>query len=194
MLRTRLAAAFPNDKAPYGVESWFLLDRLSPGRRYEVRVCWPATQPTAFKIDPYPLETVFGSPELISSLAAYSETRQHPAESGRHIAPPSRPDDRPPVVSILFLRVSAAADYFTTDASLMSNVPPVAVDVILDPYLLNLFPRSLISTAAYVVVVAVVASYVSAIAWRWLREVGDDEASRSESSSREQSHRAKKAN
>ena len=43
VLRTRLAATFPNDTAPIGVESWFLLDHLSPGRRYEVRVCWPAT-------------------------------------------------------------------------------------------------------------------------------------------------------
>lgn len=42
-LRTKLAADFPNEKAPAGQESWFLLDNLTPSQRYEVRVCWPAT-------------------------------------------------------------------------------------------------------------------------------------------------------
>ena len=42
-LRTQLAADFPTEKAPNGKTSWFLLDNLTPGQRYEVRVCWPAT-------------------------------------------------------------------------------------------------------------------------------------------------------
>ena len=42
-LRTQLAAQFPQDKAPRGRVSWFLLDGLEPGRRYETRICWAAT-------------------------------------------------------------------------------------------------------------------------------------------------------
>lgn len=51
----------------------------------------------------------------------------------------------------------------------MRDVPPVAVDVILDPFLWNVFPRSLVPTAAWVVVVAVLAGVVA----RWVvGEVG----------------------
>lgn len=42
-LRTQLAAAFPRDDSPKGKVSWFLLDGLEPGRRYETRICWAAT-------------------------------------------------------------------------------------------------------------------------------------------------------
>lgn len=46
----------------------------------------------------------------------------------------------------------------------MRDVPPVAVDVILDPFLWNVFPRSLVPTAGWIVVVAVVAGVVG----RWV--------------------------
>lgn len=60
LLRTGLNASFPvqftvhgagagagagagEDEKSSGEESWFLLEDLSPGVRYEVRVCWLAT-------------------------------------------------------------------------------------------------------------------------------------------------------
>lgn len=43
MLRTHLNASFPTDDQPYGTESWFYLEDLTPGQRYEVRICWMAT-------------------------------------------------------------------------------------------------------------------------------------------------------
>lgn len=43
----------------------------------------------------------------------------------------------------------------------MKNVPPVSVDLILDPFLWNVFPRSLVPTAIWIVVVAVVAGFVA---------------------------------
>lgn len=42
-LHTILPVAFPNDQEPHGVQSWYLLQTLTEGQRYEVRVCWPAT-------------------------------------------------------------------------------------------------------------------------------------------------------
>ncbi len=42
-LRTQLSAIFPNDEAKKGEQSWFLLDNLKHGQRYEVRLCWLAT-------------------------------------------------------------------------------------------------------------------------------------------------------
>lgn len=70
-------------------------------------------------------------------------------------------DDIPTSESVIFLRIHAAADYFTLHRDLMKHVPPVSVDVILDPYLLNVLPRSLVPTACWVGVVAVVAVLVA---------------------------------
>jgi hypothetical protein len=43
IVRTRLNASFPTTEAPDGTDSWFFLENLNPGQRYEVRVCWLAT-------------------------------------------------------------------------------------------------------------------------------------------------------
>lgn len=60
------------------------------------------------------------------------------------------------LASVLLLRVIVAADYFTDNADLMANPPPVLVDLILDPFLLNVLPRSLLPTVGYIAVVVVV--------------------------------------
>lgn len=43
VVRTRLNASFPSTSAPSGTDSWFFLENLTPGQRYEARVCWLAT-------------------------------------------------------------------------------------------------------------------------------------------------------
>lgn len=43
VVRTKLNASFPTTALPYGTDSWFFLENLNPGQRYEVRVCWLAT-------------------------------------------------------------------------------------------------------------------------------------------------------
>jgi hypothetical protein len=43
MLRTRLNASFPTNAEMHGTDSWYFLENLSPGQRYEVRICWLAT-------------------------------------------------------------------------------------------------------------------------------------------------------
>jgi hypothetical protein len=43
VLENSLDVQFPTEAAPRGVESWYLLKDLEAGRRYEVRICWPAT-------------------------------------------------------------------------------------------------------------------------------------------------------
>lgn len=43
VVRTHLNATFPTTAAPDGTDSWFFLENLNPGQRYEVRVCWLAT-------------------------------------------------------------------------------------------------------------------------------------------------------
>lgn len=42
-LGTKLAVQFPTTETPRGLESWYILQNLHDGRRYEARICWPAT-------------------------------------------------------------------------------------------------------------------------------------------------------
>jgi hypothetical protein len=75
--------------------------------------------------------------------------------------------------SILFLQIFAAAEYFSLNKTLMSDVPPVLADIILDPYLLNLFPKSLVPTAGYLTALAILGWVLSGVIWRILVQVAD---------------------
>jgi hypothetical protein len=135
-------------------------------------------QPTDFRLDTYTLQTVFDTPELITSLAQYSEGRQ---------PDPTEVEDQTPsitkastksqrkcdeVSSTLLLQIFAAADYYTMNKTLMEHVPPVFVDIILDPYLFNVFPRSLVPTAAYIVFLAIGSWYLSKYISKWFQNLG----------------------
>ncbi|KAF4123631.1 hypothetical protein GMORB2_6332 [Geosmithia morbida] len=99
--------------------------------------------------------------------AAYATSRlesetHHPAPEGKETSygEEMRRDPREGE-SVLLLRVLAAADYYADDADLMANPPPVLVDLILDPFLLNVLPRSLAPTVGYVVAVAIATWFVA---------------------------------
>ncbi len=126
-------------------------------------------QPTAFAVDTFPLATVQDSPDLMASLHAYSASRQSQASPTPESSSSSSRSREREEVSMLLLRILAAADYFTTDAALMSNVPPVDVDIILDPFLLNALPRSLAGTVCYIVIVAVVAFFLARRTASWIQ-------------------------
>lgn len=124
----------------------------------------PTQQPTDFTLSTFPLSTVWDSPELLASLHAYSASQQQQQQQqsdGPSLSTSKEGDSSEREASILLLRILAAADYFTPDAALMSSVPPVDVDIILDPFLLNVLPRSIAGTACYIVGVAVVAYLVA---------------------------------
>jgi hypothetical protein len=131
-------------------------------------------QPTAFSLHTYILQEVFNNPELIGSLSAYAYARNAEIDDLEHQKLVARRAAQSPALSksgesrasILFLRIFAAADYYTLDKSLMENVPPVLVDIILDPYLLNVFPQSLLPTAGYILLVTVASWYVSGYVWQ----------------------------
>ncbi|KAF2710930.1 hypothetical protein K504DRAFT_238935 [Pleomassaria siparia CBS 279.74] len=165
IVATQLPVLFPTTPVPRGEESWYLLKGLEQGRRYEVRICWPATQPTDFWLDTYSIAHVFDTPDLISSLARYSEKRKEAKLTDGAFLSEHPP---PQVQSTLFLRVQAAASYYSNNQTLMEYPPAVHVDIILDPYILNIIPRSLAPTAAYIVFVAIGAWFISGFIYRWL--------------------------
>ena len=165
-IRTFLNASFPTDEQPRGTETWLLLEDLTPDQRYEVRVCWLATQPTSFWIYTHTLQHTFETPELISALTIYSNARHETVSPEERQEASSRHELRQPASpsmprTFLFLQIFAAADYFSLNRTLMENVPPVHVDIILDPYLLNIFPQSLLPTAVYIIIIAVFGWFVS---------------------------------
>ncbi|KAF2854961.1 hypothetical protein T440DRAFT_199213 [Plenodomus tracheiphilus IPT5] len=175
ILPTQLPVQFPSASLPRGLESWYLLRGLDAGTRYEVRACWPATQPTDFWLDTYTLAQVFDTPPLIESLALYSERLQN--WRPRDIQDSKQPLETAPQ-SILFLRVQAAASYYSTNRTLMAFPPSVDVDLILDPFLLNIFPRSLGPVAIYITAVAVGAWFLSGYIYRWLLSVASETPSK----------------
>ncbi|KAK4166728.1 hypothetical protein QBC43DRAFT_14956 [Cladorrhinum sp. PSN259] len=163
-LHTKLTASFPSPFNPHGSSTWLILDNLIPSQRYEVRICWAATQPTSFTLTPYTLSYVFDTPDLITSLNNYSLTRLPSSSSlNHHQAKGERQ------TSLLLLHIQSAADYFTSNSTLMKHVPPVDVDIILDPFLLNVLPRSLAPTVIYIVIVAIASLFLSSQIASWVQ-------------------------
>jgi hypothetical protein len=78
-------------------------------------------------------------------------------------------------VSILLLQIQAAADYFTMNRTLMENVPPVFVDIILDPYLFNVLPQSLAPTVVYIVLIAIGSWHLSKYISKWIQNLVRDD-------------------
>jgi hypothetical protein len=146
-------------------------------------------QPTAFKINTYELPVVWETPDLVSSLYDYTMSRlpQDEVDNAEDERPQTR--DRKKGAggsteshkSVLLLQILAAADYFTTNATLMENVPPVHADIILDPYLFNVLPQSLASIAAYVAMLAVISFFIAKLVVSWIRSLASRSANPDES-------------
>ncbi|KAJ4289747.1 hypothetical protein N0V90_011077 [Kalmusia sp. IMI 367209] len=162
ILAKQLRVHFPTHSAPRGLASWYILRGLKERQRYE--------QPTDFWLDTFHITEVFDTPDLISSLAEYSEQRQtSQLQTQGYIA-----DGSATAQSILLLRIQAAASYYSTNKTLMAYPSPVDVDIILDPFILNILPRSLGPTAIYITIVAVGAWFISGGIYRWLLAVSDE--------------------
>jgi hypothetical protein len=58
----------------------------------------------------------------------------------------------------------------------MKDVPPVYVDIILDPFIFNVLPRSLLPTVAYIILLAIGSWYISAHISKWLRRLATEPA------------------
>ena len=81
--------------------------------------------PTDFWLDTYSIAQVFDTPDLIGSLESYSE--QLPELEVKNSLNQQKTSGGPQ--SILFLRIQAAASYYSTNRSLMEFPPPVDVDL-----------------------------------------------------------------
>jgi hypothetical protein len=75
--------------------------------------------------------------------------------------------------SALFVHIQAAADFYSLNETLLSNPPVVEVDIILDPYIFNVFPRSLLPIGIYLSFVAVASLFLSRAIASWLHNIGE---------------------
>lgn len=119
---------------------------------------------------PFELDDVLGYNYLLSA----SDSPQHvdplyadfecptgwPLRSAKYVDEPA-----------LVLRVRAAADFFSLNQTLMNNPPPVGIDIILDPYILNILPESLLPTAVYITVLTIGGWFLSGIISNWLHGI-----------------------
>lgn len=111
------------------------------------------------------LDTVWETPELISSLAEFSQSQQDQAEHHEpQIRTPTNADAGERHASVFLLRIRSEADYYSHNKSLMVNPRPVLTDIILDPYLANVIPESLVFTGAHVILVAIASFFIA----RWI--------------------------
>ena len=114
---------------------------------------------------------MFDTADLISSLSTYSEGR-------RHLLRETHSGAKGPLTSTLFLRIQSAASFYSSNRTLMNEPPAVDVDIILDPFLLNVLPRSLAPVGAYLVVVSIGAWFCSGYLYRWLYSVASEPLSK----------------
>lgn len=100
----------------------------------------------------FDLATVATASELSASLASFVE---------RHNGDETRTAN--PTTTASLLRIVAAADFVAADRAAMhpDRVPPVLTDIILDPYLLNAVPRSLLPIVAAILAVAGVSAWLA---------------------------------
>jgi hypothetical protein len=129
------------------------------------------------------MPTVFERIDLITSLALYPESCQPELTKLENRNTEFFKSSKVSLHTLdevsptLFLRIQAAADYYTMNQTLMENVPPVFVDIILDPYIFNVFPQSLVPTAAYVLLLAIGSWYLSEHIGGWIHRLAREDAS-----------------
>jgi len=67
-----------------------------------------------------------------------------------------------------YLRILSSASYYTMDEKRMRHPDSVPVELVLDPYILNLLPQSLLHIAGVVVSVVFIAWWASIKIYKWL--------------------------
>lgn len=120
--------------------SWYLLQDLRIGQRFEVRVCWPATvskrdrstssivpdvrqHPTKFDVNIFSISDVLDNSILVESVSQYSNSRVFDS----CIAP--GPDSDSERSSTYFLRIQASPEYVSPPSEVPVEPIPVPIDI-----------------------------------------------------------------
>ncbi|KAF8455387.1 hypothetical protein BGX38DRAFT_1267308 [Terfezia claveryi] len=134
--------------------TWAVLEKLNLGKRYEVRIIWAATEPAKFELG------VFTAVE-VGEMGVEGLVIQGEEKGGKEEERKEANDGSQGIV--MYLRVLAKKDPYNPD--------PVKIELILDPFLWNILPESLLCIGVVVVLVAGAAWWVSGRVERWLSMV-----------------------
>jgi hypothetical protein len=120
-------------------------------------------------LETYTLPDILAEPGLLwTSLHSAAQLPDNPEEL---LGPTTAAQE-----STLFLRIQSAADFYTLNETLLSNPPVVEVDIVLDPYVFNILPYSLLPIGIYLSFVAVASLFLSRAIARWLHNIGENPA------------------
>ncbi|CUS09982.1 unnamed protein product [Tuber aestivum] len=148
-----------------GERHWVALDHLEQGKRYEVRICWAATSPTDFTLNIYTASQLLDNPSLFANMTAYAFHRLSLSPISELYAPSAAPR------SVLYLDIQAKAGYYTHEKPRMESPDPVEVEIILDPFILNVLPESLLPTVVMIVLITLFAFWASGRVYNALRNI-----------------------
>jgi len=120
-------------------------------------------------LETYTLPDIFAKPGLLwTSLHSAAQLPDNPEEL---LGPTTAAQE-----STLFLHIQSAANFYTLNETLLNNPPAVEVDIVLDPYVFNVFPRSLLPIGIYLGFVAIASLFLSGAIARWLHNIGEKPA------------------
>ncbi|RPB15682.1 hypothetical protein P167DRAFT_482463, partial [Morchella conica CCBAS932] len=109
---------------------------------------------------------VLSDPSLITSLVSYSARAPPPlrtVDEVDHAVEAPR--------SLLYLEIGAVAAYYTPNKYRMENPDSVGVDIILDPYFMNIIPESLFPIIGMITLVTFFAWWCSGRIYRALQDI-----------------------
>ncbi|RPA99547.1 hypothetical protein L873DRAFT_1683104 [Choiromyces venosus 120613-1] len=130
----------------------------------------PFQSPTDFTLNIYTPSQLLDKPSLLAHMTAYA-TRQLPFSAVNELSGPSA-DPR----SALYLDIQAKADYYTHKKHRMETPDSVGVEIILDPFILNLLPESLLPIIITIVLITLSAFWASGRVYSTLRNMASQSA------------------
>ncbi|PUU73726.1 hypothetical protein B9Z19DRAFT_1094467 [Tuber borchii] len=155
-----------------GESHWAVLDHLEQGKRYEVRICWAATSPTDLTLNIYTASQLLDKPSLLANMTAYATHQLPPSPVNKLSCPSAAPR------SVLYLNIRAKAGYYTHEKHRMETPDPVRVEIVLDPFILNALPESLLPIAVTIILTALSAFWLSGRVYNILRNIASLKQSR----------------
>lgn len=115
---------------------------------------------------------VWNTPDLLRSISQYATSR--PNHDVGVVSQSATQPDAPS--SNLLMRICAAASYYTHEEGLMEEVPPVNVDITLDPFLFHVLPTTLLPVVAYILFLIPISWYVGRRVTTWLESLAEKAA------------------
>ncbi|KAF8468289.1 hypothetical protein BDZ91DRAFT_722380 [Kalaharituber pfeilii] len=152
-LWTSLNTSFPEfaNTRIGGFETWVALEGLNPGQRYELRICWAAISSSDFTL------RLHAPADAALSLSKPAVSLSRALMSTKGLTG--------------YVQILSRADYYTLDESRSQHPDSVHVELVLDSYIFNILPKSLLQIGVVVAGVALWAWWISLKIYLWISSI-----------------------